>query len=84
MVDKVLVGPDAANDVEGFEKHLARLLLVDPERAKFRWAQAAAEAHVEAPAGQIVEHRCLLGDEQRMPEREDVDHAGKPDMAGRA
>ena len=83
-MDEVLVGPDAANDVEGFEKRLARLLLVEPKRLEFRRAQAAAEAHVEAPASQIVEHRRLLGDEQRMPERQDVDHTAEANVAGRA
>ena len=83
MMDEVLVGPDAADDVEGFEEHLARALLVDAEGLEFRRAQAAAEAHVEASAGQIVEHRRLFGDEQRMPERQDVDHAGEPDVARR-
>src|SRR5208282_1023490 len=83
-MDEVLVRPDAADDVEGFEEHLARLLLVDPKRLELRRTQAAAKAHVEAPAGQIVEHRRLLGDEQRMPERQDVDHAAEADMAGRA
>ena len=83
-MDEVLLGPAALDDVNGFEEHLARLLLVDPEGGEFRRAQAAAEAHVEAPAGQIVEHRRLLRDKQRMPERQDVDHTAEADMAGRA
>src|SRR5271166_2822507 len=83
MMDEVLVGPDAADDVEGFEKHLARALLVDAEGFEFRRAQATPKAHVEASAGQIVKHRRFLGDEQGVPERQDVDHAGEADMAGR-
>jgi len=33
---KLLVGPDAANNIESFEEHLARLLLVDIECVEFR------------------------------------------------
>ena len=80
-MDEVLVGPDPADDVEGFEEHLARLRLIDAECLEFRRAQTAAETHIEAPAGQIVEHCRLLGDEQRMTERQNVDHASKADAA---
>src|SRR5215468_4675478 len=76
-MDKILVSPDAPDDIERLEEHLARLLLVDAERLEFRWAQAAAQPHIEASAGQIIEHRGLLGDKQRVPERQDVDHALK-------
>ena len=31
----------------------------------------------------FVEQRRLFGDQQRLPERQDVDHAGEADMAGR-
>jgi hypothetical protein len=80
-MDEVLVGPDAADDVEGFKEHLARLLLVDTEGFELGGTQAAAEAQVEAPIGQIVEHRCFFGDEQRVPERQDVDHAAEANAA---
>jgi len=73
------VSPDAPDDLEGLEEHLARLLLVDAERLECRWAQAAAQPHIEASAGQIVEHRRLLGDKQWVPERQDVDHAADAD-----
>ena len=80
---EVLVGPDTADDVEGFEKHLARLLLIDTKGFELRWTQATAETHVEASICQIIEHRRLLGDEQRMPEWQDVDHAAEADVPGR-
>src|SRR5262249_27340252 len=80
---EVLVRPDAADDVERFEEHLPRLLLVDAEGLELGRAQATAEAHVEASASEVVEHRGLLCHEQRMPKGQDVDHAAEPDMAGR-
>src|SRR5215469_4546827 len=83
-MNEVLVGPNTSDDLEGFEEHLARLLLVDAECLEFRRAQAAAQPHVEASAGQIVEHRRLLGDKQRMPERQDVDHAAEADALRRS
>jgi hypothetical protein len=52
-MDEILVGPDAADDVEGFEEHLARVLLVDAEGLEFGRTQATAEAHVEAPIGRL-------------------------------
>jgi hypothetical protein len=36
------------------------------------------------PPGQIVEHRRLLGDKQRVPERQDVDHAAEADALRRS
>ena len=81
LVNEILVGPHPADDLKRFEEHLARLRLIDAERLEFRRTQTTAETHIEAPAGQIVEHCRLLGDEQRMAERENIDHAGKPDMA---
>ena len=35
LIDEVFVGTDPADDVEGFEEHLARLLLVDAECCEF-------------------------------------------------
>ena len=81
-MDEFLVGPDSADDLEGFKEHLARLLLVDTESLELGRTQAAAEAHVEAPIGKVVEHRCLLCHEQRVPERQDVDHTAEADAAG--
>ena len=80
-MDEFLVGPDSADDLEGFKEHLARLLLVDTESLELGRTQAAAEPHVEAPIGKVVEHRCLLCHEQRVPERQDVDHAAEADTA---
>ena len=80
---EVLVSEHAPNDVEGFCEHLARLLLIDTERCELRRTQAAAEPHVEATIGQVVQHRRLFGDQQRMPEWQDIDHAGKADPARR-
>src|SRR5215469_11482973 len=71
-MNEVLVGPNTPDDLEGFEEHLARLPLVDAECLEFRRAQSAAQPHIEASAGQIVEHRRLLGDKQRMPERQEL------------
>jgi hypothetical protein len=69
------------DDLEGFKEHLARLRSIDAEHLEFRGAQTTAETHIEAPVGQIVEHRRLLGGEHRIAERQNIDHAGKPDMA---
>src|SRR5580704_5888286 len=48
MVDEVLVGPDAADQIERLDEHFARLRLVDGEGFEFRWTQAAPQAEVEA------------------------------------
>src|SRR5215471_8698592 len=83
-MDEILVGPNTPDDLEGLKEHLARPLLIDAERLEFRWAQAAAQPHIEASAGQIIEHRGLLGDKQRVPERQDVDHAAEADALRRS
>src|SRR5215472_1035158 len=83
-MDEILVSPDTPDDLERFEEHLARLLLVDAERLEFRRTQSATQPHIEASASQIVEHRRLLGDKQRMPERQDVDHAAEADALRRS
>ncbi len=79
MMDEVLVGPDAADQIERLDEHFARLRLVDAEGFEFGRAQAAAQAQIKAAPGQVVEHRRLLGDEQWVPEWQDVDHVGKSD-----
>src|SRR5215469_1888643 len=48
-MNEVLVGPNTPDDLEGFEEHLARLLLVDAERLEFRRAQAAAQPISKRP-----------------------------------
>ena len=83
-MDEILVSPDTPDDLEGFEEHLARPLLIDAECLEFRRAQPATQPHIEASAGQIVEHCCLLGDKQRVPERQDIHHAGEADALRRS
>jgi hypothetical protein len=41
MVDEVLVGPGAADQIERLDEHFARLRLVDAEGFEFRRAQPA-------------------------------------------
>ena len=77
MMDEVLVGPNAADQIERLDEHFARLRLVDGEGFEFRRAEAAPQAEVEAAPRQVVKHRRLLSDEQRVPEWQDVDHVGK-------
>ena len=48
MVDEVLVGPDAADQIDRLDEHFARLHLVDAEGFEFRRAQAAPQTQVEA------------------------------------
>src|SRR5215831_2213245 len=84
MMDEILVSPDTPDDLEGFKEHLARPLLIDAECLEFRRTQPAAQPHIEASAGQIVEHCRLLGDKQRVPERQDIDHAAEADALRRS
>src|ERR1700730_2826524 len=72
MMDEVLVGPDAADQIERLDEHFARSRLVDGEGFEFRRAQAAPQAEVEGAPRQVVKHRRLISDEQRVPEWQDV------------
>ncbi len=73
------------DDVDLLLEQLAVRGLVEQRRAEgldFTRVVAAADAEGDAPAGQDVRHRVVLGQPQRMPHRRDVEAAADIETPG--
>src|SRR5262249_54970827 len=65
--------PQLAHDFEAFFENLLIVLEGNMERQIFAPVVTAAAGEIDAPAGQKVERRPLLGDADRMMQRQHVD-----------
>jgi hypothetical protein len=66
-------GQRLAHDLQRFEIHLLPMVGIDPEISGLDRRDAAADAELEAPPAQRVEHADLLDQAQRVMERKRVD-----------
>src|SRR5215813_1804360 len=66
-------GQRLAQDLQRFEIHLLSVVGVDPVIGGFDRRDAAADAELEAPCAELVEHANLLRHPQRMVERKGID-----------
>ena len=60
------------------------LVVVDTPADELVLVHAETRAEVDAPAGQVVEHRYLLREPNRLVEGQLPDHGAEPQLAGRA
>ena len=77
-----LAGPGLAQDRHGFLEAGHPLAPVDAGRAEIRILVAEADAENGPPSGDDVEHRCILGDPDRVVQREQQHGGPDPDAAG--
>ena len=77
-----LAGPSLAQDCHGFLEAGHPFALVDTGRAEIRILVAEADAEHGSPAGDDVEHRCILGDPDRVVQGEQQHGGPDPDAAG--
>ena len=73
------VRPGSAHEVEAFLEPRSQLVEVHPELLDLLEVDAAADADLEPPVREDVEHRALLGEPERLVEGHDVDHRADPD-----
>src|SRR5262249_9898867 len=66
-------GQRLGEELQRFEIHLLPVVGVDPVIGGFDWRDAAADAELEAPSAELVEHANLLRHPQRMVERKGID-----------
>jgi hypothetical protein len=74
-------------DLDTLLEHLAIGVLVEQRRAEgfdLAGVVTAPDAKDDAPAGQDVGHRVILGQAQRVPHRHDVEAAADPQVLGDA
>src|SRR6516225_5465888 len=73
-----------AKNVEDVLEIFARSVEIDPVGFELHGRDAAANADVEAPPAQVIEHAQLLEQAQRMIERKQVKQRAEPDAPGLA
>ena len=77
-----LLGPQPLDRGDAFLEARAALRHVEAERGVFLGNERAAEAHIEAAVGNIVEHRELARELDRMIERRDHRPGDRPHALG--
>ena len=70
------------DDPERFLEHRPEVLLGEPEARMLGRLPAAADAELEAPAGELVEHADFLEQPHRMVQRQEVDQRAELDRRG--
>ena len=78
LVREALLRPRLHEDVEGLEEPRAALGVRDVEAVVVGGEPAAAHAEVEPPAAQLIDRGDVLGEVQRVAERQHLD--GDPDL----
>ena len=71
-------GEHLLDDLEFFLIARRRRARIEPVEAGFDRRDAAADAHLEPAAAEIVEHRDLFGDADRMIERQQIHERAQP------
>ena len=78
LVGEELLGPCLLHDLDGLDEQLAALfrsrIRVGMELRSFVAPDPAPESHLDAPLGEVVEDREVLGEPDRMPPHRDVGH----------
>jgi hypothetical protein len=76
----VVTGHARHDAAVGIDKDLARFVVVDIVVADLVRRHAAADPDIEAPTGEVIEHRDLLQKPQRRIERQQINQRTEPDM----
>ena len=82
MVDAALGLPQFAHDFEAFVENPLVVLERHPERQIFAPVIAAAGGEIDAAVAEQIERRPLLGDPDRIVQRQHRDGGSEPDMLG--
>ncbi len=72
MRDRPVAFPEALYDLETFGEGRGVVLEIGAERSVFAPVVAAAAGEIDAPAAQEIERRPLLGDADRMMQRQHI------------
>lgn len=78
MIDAA-VAPTAEDHLERFHVHRLRFGRIDAEGGDLPGQHAAADADLQTPARQIIEHAQLLDQPQRIVERQAEHHRAEPE-----
>src|SRR5215510_9180938 len=81
-VTERLTGEGLQDDVDRLLPARPAALQIETEALELVGLIAAPEAHIDAPAGQEIQRRNLLGDHQGMVERHYDDRGADPDPRG--
>ena len=76
------MGPDASDDLQRFQSHLALLLPRNIVSGETKRSDAGAEAAFQTAFGEIVEQRDFFGDADRIPQRQDVNQRTQTNSFG--
>ena len=83
LVAEALVGPEAFDDLQALVRARPAFLHRNPHRREIgRVVPSDTDAEDHAPTGQHVQARDRLGDQDRVPERQDDDIADDPHVLG--
>jgi hypothetical protein len=77
-----LLRPDFEHDLDGLFCHGYAVIEVEPEFSELAGAHALADAEIEAPARQIIQHGGLSGEPQWVMEGHGVDVVAETHVGG--
>ena len=76
------MGPDAFDDTQGLQRHLALLLPRDIVSGKAKWPDTGAEAAFQTAFGKIIEQGDFLGDAHGIPQRQHINQRAQTNPLG--
>jgi hypothetical protein len=82
VVGHTVLGPQPFDDLDALFESRAALVHIDPEGVELRRDERAPEPNVQPPVADVVQHRQLPSELDRMVEGGDHGPGDRPQVAG--